>query len=93
MSVTISDVQRKAIKGLVQEVSDAMVRQEAERDFIKDAVANIAEKYELEKKVLNRICRTYHRQKYSEDKQDNEEFFDAYEQVFETDSETDSEED
>ncbi len=78
----ITDDVKKAIKGLVEEVSGSMLRAEAERDFQKEAIKEIAEKHELDKKILRKMCRTYHKQQFHTEKQDFAVFEETYAEVF-----------
>lgn len=74
---------KKEIKSLVGEVSGAMTRIEGEKDFIREAIKDFAEKHEeIDKKILNKICRAYHKQNFHASKQDSSEFIDTYIEVF-----------
>jgi hypothetical protein len=87
----MSEEAKKAVKGLVGEVSGSMTRMEAERDLIKEAIKAIADDHDLDKKILRKMCRTYHKQRFHTEKQDNEEFETAYAEVFDIHDETDDE--
>lgn len=80
--MSLSPEVKKAIKDLVTEVSDSMTRMEAERDLIKEAIVSIAADHELDKKILRKMCRTYHKQRFHTEKQDNERFEETYVEVF-----------
>lgn len=73
---------KKTIKDLVSEVSGAMTRMEGERDFIKEAIKEAVDKHELDKKILQKMCKTYHKQQFHTEKKDNEAFVDQYSEVF-----------
>lgn len=81
--MSLSEHAKKAIKDLVGEVSGAMTRMEGERDFIKEAIVKVAEDHELDKKILRKMCKTYHAQRFHTEKQDNEQFENTYAEVFE----------
>lgn len=87
--MTLSVEVKKAIKDLVGEVSGAMTRMEAERDFVKEAIAAVAKDHDLDKKILSKMCKTYHRQRFHTEKQDNDEFENTYAEVFEIKDEYD----
>lgn len=80
--MSLSPVVKKAIKGLITEVSDSMTRIEAERDLIKSALSEIAEEHELDKKILRKMAKTYHKQRFHTEKEDNEKFEETYAEVF-----------
>ena len=89
--MTLSVEAKKAIKGLVGEVSGAMTRMEGERDFIKEAISAIAKDHDLDKKILSKMCKTYHKQRFHTEKQDNEQFENTYAEVFDIADEYDGE--
>lgn len=82
MSVTISDAAHKAIKDLTFEVSASMTRSEGERDFVKEAIKKVSEDHSIDKKILRKLCTTYHKQRFHTEKADNEQFQETYEKIF-----------
>ena len=89
--MSMSEEAKKAVKGLVGEVSASMTRMEAEKDLIKEAIKAIADDHDLDKKLLSKMCKTYHKQRFHTEKQDNEEFETAYAEVFDIKDEFDDE--
>jgi hypothetical protein len=75
---------RKKIRDALQEASNCMTRISAERDLIKDISADIADQYQLSKKVVNKMIRVYHKQNFSEEIALQEEFETLYEEVTST---------
>ena len=73
---------RKAVKSFCDEMSASMARAEGERDFQKEAVKNIADEHELDKSLLKKMAKTYHRSSFATQKQDQEAFELAYEELF-----------
>lgn len=71
-----------AIKAAIKEISDCMLRQESERDQIKDIVAMVEEKYELPKRYVTKMAKIYHKAKYDEEVADHEDFASLYETIF-----------
>lgn len=67
--------------GVIKELSNSMTRVEGERDFQKEAITAAAEEHQIEKKLLRKLAKTYHKQKFTEEKAENEEFADLYETV------------
>jgi hypothetical protein len=72
---------RKAIKKVMDEISASMHRTEGEREFIKEAIANCCDEYEMNKKTFRRLAKVYHKQNFSREVADNEEFETMYEQL------------
>lgn len=79
---TFTEDQAKAIKGLVQEVSNSMTRMEAEKDLIKEAVDAIHEEHKIDKKLLKNLCKIYHKQNFHEVKRENEDTEESYAFLF-----------
>lgn len=81
---------QKAVKAFVNEMDASMIRAGAEKDFQKEAIAHIIEKYELGKqykKILKKMATTYHRSNYNTVKKDEELFQEEYERIFGVQSE------
>lgn len=70
-----------------------MTRMEAERDFVKEAIAAVAKDHDLDKKILRKMCKTYHQQRFHTEKQDHEQFENTYREVFDIKDEYDDESD
>lgn len=69
------------IKKVLEEISNAMTRAEAERDFIKEAIDAAAEEHQIPKKTLRKVAKTFHKQNFTHEKADQEEFLELYESV------------
>lgn len=82
--MTISNpADRKKIRDALQEISNSMTRIDAEKDFIKDAVADIADNFKLSKKTVNKLARVYHKQSFNVEVEQYQEFENLYEEVVE----------
>lgn len=81
MSLPSDPTARKAIKKCMDEISASMTRIEGERELIKEAIANTCEEYELSKKTFRRLARTFHKQNFSKEVAEHEEFEIMYEQL------------
>ena len=81
MSLPSDPAARKAIKKCMDELSASMARTEGERTFIKEAIDNICEEYEMSKKTFRKLARVYHKQNFSREVAENEEFETMYEQL------------
>ncbi|MBT9159537.1 MAG: hypothetical protein DDT26_00796 [Dehalococcoidia bacterium] len=76
---TVIAVDRNKIKGVVEEISNALTRIAAEREFIKEAIAENAEKYSIPKKQLSKLAKTYFKNSFHKEKDEAESFIDLYE--------------
>ena len=81
MSLPSDPAARKAIKKCMDELSASMARIDGERDFIKEAISNICEEYEMSKKALRKLAKVYHKQNFSKEVAEHEEFETMYEQL------------
>jgi len=81
MSLPSDPAARKAIKKCMDELSASMARTEGERTFIKEAINNICEEYEMSKKTFRKLAKVYHKQNFSREVAENEEFETMYEQL------------
>lgn len=71
----------KNIQAAIKDVNDCMMRIAAERDVIKDIVADLSEKYEIPKKFFNRLARTYFKQNFEKEVAEHDDFEVLYEAV------------
>jgi tRNA(Ser,Leu) C12 N-acetylase TAN1 len=81
MSLPSDPAARKAIKKCMDELSASMARIDGERDFIKEAIANICEEYEMSKKTFRKLAKVYDKQNFSKEVAEHEEFETMYEQL------------
>ena len=81
MSLPSDPAARKAIKKCMEELSASMARIEGERDFIKEAINNCCEEYEMNKRTFRKLAKVYHKQNFSKEVAEHEEFETMYEQL------------
>ena len=81
MSLPSDPAARTAIKKCMDELSASMTRTEGEREFLKEAINNICEEYEMSKKTFRKLAKVYHKQNFSKEVAENEEFETMYEQL------------
>ena len=81
MSLPSDPASRKAIKKCMDELSASMTRIEGERDLIKEAINNCCEEYEMNKKTFRKLAKVYHKQNFSREVAEHEEFETMYEQL------------
>lgn len=77
---------KKALKDFCVEMSGAMTRGEAERDFQRESIKDFADNYEIDKKILRKMARTYHKQNFKTACQEQEEFEAMYASIFKTEA-------
>jgi hypothetical protein len=82
MAITISSPEdRKKIKDAIQEISNSLIRMEAERDLIKEIVKEVSDEHQIPRKIVSKIAKTFHRQNLTQEVADHEDFVDLYETV------------
>ena len=64
MSLPSDPAARKAIKKCMDELSASMARIDGERDFIKEAINNCCEEYEMNKRTFRKLAKVYHKQNF-----------------------------
>ena len=74
----ISKETRKIIMNGLQEISNSMLRIKAEKDLIKEIVETVSEESDLSKKVINRMARVYHKNNFTSEVSEMEEFQDLF---------------
>ena len=79
--VTLTDEQKKQLKGAIQEISNSMLRSEAERDLIREIVKEQSAELQIPKKIITKIAKTYHKQSLTQDIQEHEDFVELYDKV------------
>jgi len=76
-----SDADKKKLHAAIVEISNSMTRVEAERDLIKDIVKTASDNFQIPKKTISKIAKTYHKQNFSQAVAENEEFEELYEKI------------
>lgn len=80
--MSISSIEdRKKIFAAIKEISNSMIRIEAERDLIKDIVKDVSDNYQLSRKVVNKMAKVYHKQSLSQTVAEHDEFVETYEEI------------
>jgi regulator of replication initiation timing len=86
MTIPSSPADRKAIFDCMREISGSMTRIDAEREFIREAIKNICDEQNLSKKTFRRMAKTYHKQNFTSEVEEHEEFENLYEAITNTTS-------
>jgi hypothetical protein len=67
------------LMGAIKDMSDSMLRIDAERSLQKEVRNDICEELDLNKKVFTKLAKTYHKQNYSEEVEIHNQFEKIYE--------------
>lgn len=81
MNYVLTPEQKKDLQNAIREISNSMVRTEAERDLIKDIVKTQSDNLQIPKKIINKIAKTFHKQSLHQEVADHEDFVELYEKV------------
>ena len=76
-----SPTDRKAILDCMKELSASMTRTEGEREFQREAIKELCDNLELSKKTFRRMAKVYHKQNFSKEIEEHEEFETMYETI------------
>lgn len=83
--MTVSNpVDRKKILDAMREISNSLTRIAAERDLMKDIVKEVSDTFQIPRKTVNKIAKTYHKQNMTQEVQEHEEFVELYDSVTKT---------
>jgi hypothetical protein len=81
MSMFSTEEDRKKFMGAIQEMSNSLLRIEAERDLIREIVKEKSDEFKISKKVINKIAKTYHKQNRTQVEAEHEEFLEIYDEA------------
>jgi len=81
MTVISNPADQVKIKKMLSEISDSFTRIEAERDLIKETIEALSEDFAIDKKILRKMARIFHKQNYSTVEAEQEELSLLYESV------------
>lgn len=81
MNYALTPEQKKDLQGAIQEISNSMIRSEAERDLIREIVKEQSDTLQIPKKVISKIAKTYHKQNLAQEVADHEDFVELYEKI------------
>ena len=76
-----SPTDRKAILDCMKELSASMTRTEGEREFQREAIKELCDNLELSKKTFRRMAKVYHKQNFTKEIEEHEEFDTMYETI------------
>ena len=73
---------KEKVAAAIREMSDSMLRIDAEKELMKDIVDVTAEKYEIDKKQFRKIANIFHKRNLEESRTETNEVFELYEELF-----------
>ena len=77
----LSEPDKEKLFKVIKECSDSMTRQDAEKDFVRESIAETAKNMQLPKKLVARLVKVYHNQNFDEEVAVHEQFETLYESV------------
>jgi hypothetical protein len=72
---------REKLLKVIRECSDSMTRAQAEKDYIREATADISKQLQLPKKLVSKMVKVYYKQNYDEEVAVHDQFETLYETV------------
>ncbi len=72
---------KKDIKRVMQDVLDSMIRISSEKEFVKESIMAMSEKYEIDKKLLKKVAAILYKQNIAEVNASNSDVQDLYEDL------------
>ena len=82
ISTMIGPEDKKKVADAIREMSDSMLRIDAEKELMKDIVDVTNEKYGVDKKHFRKLATIYHKQNMEESRTEANEVYDVYEELF-----------
>ena len=77
----LSEPDKEKLFKIIKECSDSMTRQDAEKDFVRESIAETAKNMQLPKRLVARLVKVYHKQNFDEEVAVHEQFETLYETV------------
>ena len=72
---------REKLLKVIREVSDSMARSQGEKDYIREAIADISKQLQLPKKIVAKMAKVYFKQNYDEEVAVQDQFETLYETI------------
>lgn len=72
---------KKKLKGVLDELSNSMIRAKSEKDFQKEAISDAAEKFQINKKILRKLANVYHKNSFTDEVVEMQEFQNLFEAI------------
>lgn len=72
---------KRKIKSALTDASDSMYRIAAERDNIKEIINTVSKDYNIPKKIVSKMVKTYHKESYDKERAEADDFENYYESI------------
>lgn len=82
--VPSSPADREAIFAVIKEMSNSLTRQESETEYRKDAIKDLSEKYEIDKKYIRQLLVDFHKDRFEEKSDERVQYEGLYEAIIPT---------
>lgn len=79
---SLSPEDREKLKVAIGKVDDSLTRVTAERELIKGTIDDLADQIGLDKKLIRKMAKTYHKSSFTMDKEEFETFEEMYSTIF-----------
>lgn len=76
-----SPADRKKLKDGVDQIVNALTRMDSEKEYIKETLAELEEKFDIKKKFLRKMAVDQHKAKFDDDRSEREDYEDLFEQI------------
>lgn len=76
-----SPADREAIFAVIKELSNSLTRQEGEADYRKEALKELSEKYEIDKKYFRQLLVDFHKDRFEEKSDERVQYEGLYEAI------------
>ena len=63
----LSEPDREKLFKVIKECSDSMTRMDAEKDYVREAIADTSKNMQLPKKLVAKLVKVYHKQNFDEE--------------------------
>lgn len=82
-TVVTNEKDRKELKQMIVEMTNCLSKIDGEREQMKEIAAATEDKFNIKKKVLNKLARTMYKHSYADVQEENDHFSFLYESIFE----------
>ena len=80
-TTTLTPAHKDKLKKALKVIDESMTRNDAEKDLIKGEIDAVAEETGLDKKIIRRLAKTYHKRNFPEVQAEDQDFEAIYETV------------
>lgn len=81
--MNLNEEQLKRLKGAIRELDVAMTQIQNQKEHIKQIISDVHDEIDIEKKLVRKMAKVYHKQNFATVKMENGEFEEFYESVIE----------